>query len=171
VEDYKALMSLFPTGVSVVTTVDDGGEPHGITCSSLISVTVRPPTLLVSIRRGSPTLTALRVSGAFAVNLLHARATPTAQLFATPVRDRFGKVAWRPAPRTGVPWLHTDAVALADCRLVRTISIGDHVLTVGQVIATVWATEAPLLYGLRRYSAWPEPTDDNQITEGNHHGR
>lgn len=171
VEDYKALMSLFPTGVSIVTTLDEYCSPHGMTCSSLMSVTLQPPTLLVSIRRGSPTLAALRANGAFAVNLLHARAASTAQLFATPVSDRFNNVAWRPAPRSGMPWLHSDAVAVADCRLIQAIPIGDHVLTVGRVVATERAAGAPLLYGLRRYSAWPEPTNEYQSTEGNNHGR
>src|SRR5439155_979792 len=47
---FRAMMSAFPTGVAVVTTTDADGRPHGMTCSSVCSVTLEPPTLLVCLR-------------------------------------------------------------------------------------------------------------------------
>jgi len=77
-EDYRDLMCSFPTGVSVVTAADEDGRPWGLTCSSLSSVTLAPPTLLVCLASRSPVLAVARASGRFAVNLLHARAHATA---------------------------------------------------------------------------------------------
>ncbi|MGH3530178.1 MAG: flavin reductase family protein, partial [Pseudonocardiaceae bacterium] len=49
-DDFRTLMSVFPTGVAVVTTLGQDGSPQGMTCSALASVTPYPPTLLVCLR-------------------------------------------------------------------------------------------------------------------------
>ena len=152
--EYRTLMGGFPTGVVVVTTTGDEGAPYGLTCSSLSSVTVRPPTLQVCRTSTSKVLAAILGNGRFAVNLLHARAREAASVFASPV-DRFAMVPWRLTPRLGLPWLHQDAFAVAECRLARTLEIGDHTMLLGEVAAVDHDDDVPLLYGKRRYSAWP----------------
>ena len=101
----RTFMSGFPTGVVVVTGAGADGEPFGLTCSSLISVTLTPPTLLVSVHVRSRTLAAIRCRAAFGVNLLHARARPAAELFASRGSDRFASARWTPRGRHGLPWL------------------------------------------------------------------
>lgn len=152
---FRELMSGFPTGVAVVTALDGTGRPHGLTCTSLTSVAVRPPTLLVCLDLRCGTLRALRERGAFAVNLLPARARAAAELFASPVPDRFSRIAWRPSGVVGAPWLSEDASALAECRLGGVLPAGDHLVVLGEVVSAVHSAEAPLLYGQRRYAAWP----------------
>lgn len=154
-DEYRDLMSNFPTGVAVVTSLDAGGRPRGMTCSSLVSVTLRPPTLSVCLRNASGTLEAVLAHGRFAVNLLGARGRRTAELFSSPVPDRFAQVAWRPSS-WGLPWLHEDALGLAQCRLSGTMTVGDHTLVLGRVGAVQLCDDTPLLYGLRRFSVWPE---------------
>lgn len=150
-------MSSFPTGVAVVTAVDGAGEPHGMTCTSLTSVTVEPPTLLVCLDVRSGTLAAVRAGGWFAVNLLRDGARKTAELFAGPVPHRFRHVGSRPSPTAGVPWL-ADTVAAAECRVSRTVPAGDHEVVFGEVVAVACAGGSPLLYGRRQFSAWLDPT-------------
>ncbi|MEU5534702.1 flavin reductase family protein [Streptomyces sp. NPDC020362] len=152
--EYRTLMGGFPTGVVVVTTTGDDGTPYGLTCSSLSSVTVQPPTLQVCLMSTSKVLAAILGNQRFAVNLLHARAREAASVFASPV-DRFAVVPWRPTPRLGLPWLHRDAFAVAECRLTRTLEIGDHTMLFGEVAAVDHADDVPLLYGRRQYSVWP----------------
>jgi flavin reductase (DIM6/NTAB) family NADH-FMN oxidoreductase RutF len=154
--DYRTFMSAFPTGVTVITARDRHGRPHGITCSSLSSVTLTPPTLLVCIRTSSPTLAALRDRAVFAVNLLHARGRGAAELFSSPVPERFGRVRWRPSPFLDLPWLADDAFAVAECRVVGTLAAGDHEVVLGEVIAARHAPDTPLMYGMRQFRAWPE---------------
>ncbi|MQS39982.1 flavin reductase family protein, partial [Streptomyces katsurahamanus] len=98
--EFREMMASFPTGVSVVTARDSSAAPWGMTCSSLCSLSVNPPTLLICLRTESPTLRAVLTSGAFAVNLLHGGAERVAALFASGAPDRFERVAWRPAGRT-----------------------------------------------------------------------
>jgi flavin reductase (DIM6/NTAB) family NADH-FMN oxidoreductase RutF len=153
--EYRELMCAFPTGVAVVTTVDAGGAPCGMTCSSIASVTLDPPTLLVCLRVGSRTCVATRSRGAFAVNLLHAQARPVAELFAGSVANRFARVRWR-RTGSGLPWLVDDAFALADCTVTRSVEVGDHCVVFGTVRQIIQRPAAPLLYGLRQFSSWGE---------------
>jgi flavin reductase (DIM6/NTAB) family NADH-FMN oxidoreductase RutF len=147
-------MSCFPTGVAVVTTASLDGHPLGLTCSSVLSVTLTPPTLLVSLRSSSPTLDAIRKRGCFAVNLLSAQGVAAARIFSSATSSRFSQVTWRQSPIMQLPWLVEHAFASADCRLSETYSIGDHTLTVGQVEAICQSPGQPLVYGHRRYSAF-----------------
>jgi flavin reductase (DIM6/NTAB) family NADH-FMN oxidoreductase RutF len=148
-------MSCFPSGVAVVTTVDEQDRPRGMTCTSLTSVSLRPPTLLVCLAAGSGTLTALRQSRVFGVNLLHAGGRAAAELFASPAVNRFAAVRWTQAAALGVPWLVDDAAAIAECAVSAIQEVGDHSVVFGEVVA-VGATgkRAPLLYGLREFSVW-----------------
>ncbi|XVQ85659.1 flavin reductase family protein [Microbispora siamensis] len=152
---FRELMSCFPTGVAVITAFDRDGAAHGMTCTSLASVTLCPPTLLVCLRCDSGTLAAARARGSFGVNLLHAEAREAAEIFSSPVPDRFGRVSWRPSENDGVPWLDEDAFALAECRVASVFRAGDHEVVFGTVVNAVQRPgPSPLLYGMRRFSAW-----------------
>ncbi|MFB4280399.1 MULTISPECIES: flavin reductase family protein [unclassified Nonomuraea] len=157
VVDMRPFMTEFPTGVAVVTTLEPQGRPWGMTCTSLCSVTLVPPTLLVCLRDGSPTLAALLSARTFAVNLLHRDARATAELFASGAPDRFGRVGWSLPAGCGGPHLRPSAHMIADCELARSMSIGDHIVVAGQVQHVTRTSEtAPLLYGRRRYASWPD---------------
>ncbi len=154
-EEFRAMMCTFPTGVAVVTTFDRSGAPCGTTCSSVVSVTLQPPTLLVCLKDGSPTLDAVLSTGIFTVNLLHGQARRTAETFAA-AGDRFARVSWAYIGADGGPHLVGDAHAIADCRLVRAERVGDHTVLFGEVSRiTERPGPPPLLYGLRRYGSWP----------------
>ncbi|MEU6825506.1 flavin reductase family protein [Streptomyces atriruber] len=150
--EFRDMMASFPTGVSVVTARDGNAEPRGMTCSSLCSLSVNPPTLLTCLRSGSPTLGAVVDSGAFAVNLLHGEADWVAALFASGAPDRWERVAWRPFGRTRSPALVEAAHAVAECTVERTHPSGDHVIVVGAVRSVErYRHGSALLYGFRRY--------------------
>ncbi|SBU91176.1 NADH-FMN oxidoreductase RutF, flavin reductase (DIM6/NTAB) family [Streptomyces sp. Ncost-T6T-1] len=153
---FRSLMSEFPTGVAVVTSLDHDGEPRGMTCSALCSVTGTPPTLLVCLRRESPTLDAVIRCGRFAVNLLHSDAQHVAELFGSPVKTRrFDMVDWSMG-RCG-PHIAEHAHAIADCRVTSTGDGGSHVVVFGEVSdVTLHRGRVPLLYGRRRYNVWFE---------------
>ncbi|MEV6971975.1 flavin reductase family protein [Kitasatospora sp. NPDC093806] len=155
-DEFRTMMSGFPTGVSVTTTYLDG-VPRGMTCSSMCSVTLDPPTLLVCLRFGSPTLEAIVKSGAFAVNLLHESARETAQLFASGNPDRFDLIDWEPVPDSAGPHLVRDARTVADCEVVLTQRVGDHVTVFGEARRiTHPQPQPPLLYGLRQFRSWSQ---------------
>ncbi|CCH30557.1 flavin reductase family protein [Actinosynnema sp. NPDC047251] len=155
VAEFRTLMSHFPTGVAIITTTAPDGEPRGMTVSSVCSVTLSPPTLLVCLRNGSPTLEAVLGSGTFAVNFLHGDARPVAELFASGAPDRFDLVPWRQPAGAAGPHLVQDAHAVADCRVSRTEPVGDHTVVFGETFQVVREPgHLPLLYGLREYQVW-----------------
>ncbi|MFF4449481.1 flavin reductase family protein [Streptomyces sp. NPDC001502] len=155
-EGLRGMMRGFPTGVAVVTATDAGGTPWGMTCSSVCSATLHPPTLLVCLRAAGPTLAAVLARGRFAVNLLHAGGRATAELFASGAPDRFGKVAWREDTDASGPHLWQDAHAVADCTVRMSQPVGDHVAVFGEVLRVTRQGDCrPLMYGLRTYSPWP----------------
>lgn len=146
-------MSTFCTGVTVVTAFAGDGRPHGLTCTSLTSVTVRPPTLMVCLDERSGTLAAIRDSGRFAVNLLHDGGRRAAEVFSSAAPDRFDRVPWRRGA-TGGLWLVEDAFAVAECRVAKAVVVGDHVAVFGEVAHVQQREETPLLYGMRRFGSW-----------------
>jgi flavin reductase (DIM6/NTAB) family NADH-FMN oxidoreductase RutF len=151
-------MATFPTGVGIVTTVDRDGRPRGMTCTSMCSITLVPPILLVSLRHGSQTLAAILRRKTFAVNLLHCNSQATAELFASGRPDRFDRVRWYCDASLGGPELPDDAHAAMHCRVISRQRVKDHVVIFGKVVS-LWETTGsvqPLLHGLRHYAPWPE---------------
>ena len=74
-------MRRFPAGVAVVT-VDADGEGLGLTVGTLVSLSLEPPLVGISVAREAALHELLRGSGAFAVSLLAAGQEAVAQHFA-----------------------------------------------------------------------------------------
>jgi flavin reductase (DIM6/NTAB) family NADH-FMN oxidoreductase RutF len=152
---FFAIMGAFPTGVGVVTTMDADNQPRGLTTNALCSVSADPPLLLVCVDKNSNTLPSLRHSKKFVVNYLSAGRGDLANVFASKEPDKFAGVAWRPAAN-GMPWLHVDTIAHAECTIQEEIEAGDHLIFLGQVEtgqAPAPGTK-PLMYFRRTYGTW-----------------
>src|ERR1051325_4273528 len=113
-ESFLEVMASFPSGVTIVTTLDEFGAPHGLTTSAVPSVSAQPPLLLVCVDFTSRTLPALRAGGRFLVNFMRAGTADLCRLFASKAEDKFAEVVW-PASASGMPHLHEDAIAWAEC--------------------------------------------------------
>ena len=159
------MMAAFPTGVSIITAVAADGRPLGMTCSSLCSASLAPPEVIACLRCGSPTLAAIRRSGAFTLNLLQSHASSVARLFASGQPDRFDHVRWAPGPAGCGPQLTGDAHTIGDFAVTAIYPVGDHDAVVGRVLSIQALTQPePLMYGLRRFRTWTteaaEPSGD-----------
>ena len=151
---HRHLMAYFPTGVTVVTAIDDDGGPSGMTCSSLTSICLEPPTVMVSLTTTSRTVQLALARGAFGTTLLDVGAQEVAQRFAGPALDRFAGLSWTRSP-LGVPWIVDCMTAAADFDLWKSMEVGDHTLLFGIVRNVEIRGGSPLLYGLRSYQGWP----------------
>src|SRR5580658_2700545 len=130
--EFRQAMGHFATGVTVVTSVGDDGEPVGTTANALTSLSLDPPLVLVCFDRTSVTLRAIRTHGAFVVNVL---AAPQQHLSANFARRGLAAV-WdgvrhRPG-RTGSPRLDGVLAAL-ECTVEHQLPGGDHEIIVGRV--------------------------------------
>ena len=120
----------FMTGVTVVTTVQDG-KPLGFTANSFSSVSLDPPLLLVSIANRSANLSAFTTGAGFAINILSEGQKDLSARFARPVDDRFADLYWRHGP-AGNPVL-AGVSAWFDCRLDQAVPAGDHTILIGRI--------------------------------------
>jgi flavin-dependent trigonelline monooxygenase, reductase component len=129
----------FMTGVTVVTTLQDG-KPLGFTANSFSSVSLDPPLLLVSIANRSANLAAFTTGSGFAINILSEAQKDLSARFARPSDDRFADLYWRSGP-AGNPVL-AGVSAWFDCGLEQTVPAGDHTILIGRV-AGFEAGDAP----------------------------
>jgi flavin reductase (DIM6/NTAB) family NADH-FMN oxidoreductase RutF len=152
---FFAIMGAFPTGVTIVTTLDGDGEPKGLTSNAVCSVSAEPPLVLVCVDKRSNTLPALRQARKFVVNYLSAGRGELSNLFASKEPNKFADVAWRPASN-GMPLLHVDTLAHAECTTIQEIDAGDHIIFIGHVEAGQPAAPGtqPLMYFRRGYGTW-----------------
>lgn len=120
----------FMTGVTVVTTLEDG-RPLGFTANSFSSVSLDPPLLLVSIANRSANLAAFTSGAGFAVNVLSEAQKDLSARFARPAEDRFADVFWRRGP-VGSPVLAAVS-AWFDCTLETAVPAGDHTILIGRI--------------------------------------
>lgn len=135
----------FATGVTVVTCVDPGGEPFGLTVNSFTALSLDPPLLLVCIARNARCGPALAQAPHFAVNVLQTGQQPASIRFSTRDEDRFGATPWSTG-ETGAPLL-MDSLAVFECKRHAVHDGGDHDILVGEVVrASFDSTVDPLLY-------------------------
>ena len=149
---FRRIMQHYPTGVTVVTASHRDGTPWGLTANSVTSVSLDPPLLLVCVSDTSSSLGAILSNGAFAVNVLEAGASATAERFARVDADRrFEGVRYTMEGRNS-PILE-NVVAWMACSLYRTFEAGDHLILVGHVHEADAPGGDPLLFFRGRYES------------------
>lgn len=152
---YREVMGRLATGVTVLTT--RAGERHEtMTANAVMSVSLEPVLLVVSVRRDCRWAVAARAAGTFAVNVLSSSQEPLSRLCASPQRhDDPDAVLQHPGRTTASGLLvFDDALAAFDCRVHQELPVGDHDLFVGEVTELhVADAGAPLLYFGSGYAA------------------
>jgi flavin reductase (DIM6/NTAB) family NADH-FMN oxidoreductase RutF len=152
---FRNALGCFATGVTVVTTVTDAGEPVGLTANSFSSVSLDPPLVLFCLDRASHNLGAFRAAGRFAVNVLGDDQRDLSVRFSTTIGDRWDGVVWE-RWETGAPVLNGCLAAL-DCETEAIHEGGDHVIIVGRVQRLAATTDGkPLLYFRGNYATVAE---------------
>ncbi|GAA1946240.1 hypothetical protein GCM10009837_85390 [Streptomyces durmitorensis] len=127
---YRSAVARLPTGVTVITARGPNG-PVGCTANAVMSLSLEPPSLLVSLGSRSGTLARILDSGSFAVNVLSWSDRALTRKFATgTAEERFAGVGWDLMHQ--VPVLSRSAAALV-CQVHETVPLFDHTLVVGTV--------------------------------------
>jgi 3-hydroxy-9,10-secoandrosta-1,3,5(10)-triene-9,17-dione monooxygenase reductase component len=143
---FRAVMGNFATGVTVVTASSPEG-PVGMTANAVCSLSLDPLLLLVCFDNTARTLTVVRHTERFGVNVLAAGQEDLARLFASkaPEHAKFAEVAH--TVEDGVPVIE-HALAWVGCRLERLVPGGDHTIGIGAVEAAEAAGDdrEPLLW-------------------------
>lgn len=132
--DFRAAMRRLAGGVSVIT-VGQGQDITGMTVTSVSSLSVDPPTLIVCVNRDSSSWPLLNRYGVFGVNILNAGQIEIAERFSGKDGlkgiERFAGAQWVPRV-TGVPLL-ADALASVDCEVEQIVERHSHGIVIGRV--------------------------------------
>lgn len=148
--EFRAVMGSMASSVSVVTAAHDG-EVLGRTVTSLFSLGLNPPTLLVSISLMSRLADLITKSKRFSVSILARDQQIIGDAFAGRLRDmdRFAFGVWGKWP-SGNPQLYGAATSI-DCELVGSIEAGEHILFAGSLIEAETTDKEPLIWHRRAY--------------------
>ena len=132
--DFRGAMRHLVGAVSVIT-VGRGDDITGMTVTSMSSLSVDPPSLVVSVNRSASSWPLLKKYGFFGVNILSAEQRDIAERFAG--KDglkgaaRFAGAEWTTrAP--GAPLL-VGALAAIDCEVEEIIERHSHGIVIGRV--------------------------------------
>lgn len=134
---FREAMRRLAASVTIITSRDLDGSPHGMVASSVISVSMDPPSMLIAVNRSASLYPVLTRSKRFCVNLLSQDQSDLLKPFSTSTlrEQRFQSEHWRDArePHSGqLPWL-ADASASVECAVDLITNYGTHSLFIGRV--------------------------------------
>jgi len=165
--DFRGAMRQLTGGVSVITA-GRGRDISGMTVTSVSSVSVEPPALIVSINRGASSWPLLKRYGVFGVNILASDQIDIAERFA-------GKDGLTGAARfTGAEWttrasgapLLVGALAAIDCEIEEIVERHSHAILIGRVLDFQVSTRtAALAYWQGQYVAIDRDEDAIRLAE------
>ncbi len=136
-EDAKKIaLRMIPYGIYVITAETSDGTTAAATVNWVTQASFSPPLVAVGIKADSSANAVVGETGIFALNFLSKDQSGVAFAFFKPVERSGGKIGDEPVEdgETGVPLL-SNASASVECRVVETVSQGDHHIVVGEVVA------------------------------------
>lgn len=150
--DFKAALSRWPSGVTVVT-VPEGDGHRGTTVSAFSSVSLDPPLVLVAPSNDSGFLAVLsRGATVFAVNILAASQAHVSRLCAGADRSGLGQVAYTVGANGCA--LIDGALVQMECSVQSIVPAGDHHVVFGLVSRVLYSNDSPLVYWSRQYGVF-----------------
>jgi flavin reductase (DIM6/NTAB) family NADH-FMN oxidoreductase RutF len=165
--DFRNAMRQLTGGVSVITA-GKGRDISGMTVTSVSSLSVDPPSLIVSLNRESSSWPLVKRYGFFGVNILTSDQVDIAERFTgkggLKGADRFAGAPWT-TRASGVPLL-ADALAAIDCEVEDVVERHSHAIVIGRVLdVAVSARTAALAYWQGRYVAIDQDEDAAKLAE------
>jgi flavin reductase (DIM6/NTAB) family NADH-FMN oxidoreductase RutF len=166
-DDFRGAMRRLAGGVSVIT-VGQGNDITGMTVTSVSSLSVDPPTLVVSINRESSSWPLLKRHGCFGVNILTADQLDIAERFSgkggLKGAARFAGAQWITLA-SGVPLL-AGALSAIDCEVEEIVERHSHAIVIGRVLDMRLASRnSALAYWQGQYVAIDRDEDALKLAE------
>jgi flavin reductase (DIM6/NTAB) family NADH-FMN oxidoreductase RutF len=166
-DDFRSAMRRLAGGVSVITA-GKGKDISGMTVTSVSSLSVDPPALIVSINRDASSWPLVKRYGVFGVNILTSDQIDIAERFTgkggLAGAARFAGAAWT-TRASGVPLL-VGALAAIDCEVEDVVERHSHAIVIGRVLdIAVSKRSAALAYWHGRYVAIDQDEDAVKLAE------
>lgn len=146
---FRHAWGKFPTGVTIITTRQPDGSPYCTTANAVMSVSLDPLLVLVSVGREGATTANLRRELRFGINLLGEDDAELATAFAS--QDQRPPLSSGHQLSPAGTALLDEALACMDCRVVQQVEAGDHVLFIAEVDDVDVREGAPLVFHEGRF--------------------
>jgi flavin reductase (DIM6/NTAB) family NADH-FMN oxidoreductase RutF len=143
-EEFRDACGRFPTGVTIATVFDADGQPHGLTVSSFVSVSLAPPLISICLGHAVSLIDLFRGSKFFGINVLAEEQQSLSDRFARKGYDRFQGISWSRG-QFDVPLIE-GVLAAIELQVEQRIAVGDHDIFVGRMVATHVREGAPLIH-------------------------
>jgi len=135
-DEFRVAMRELAGGVSIISA-GEGERRAGFVATSVSSLSLDPPTLIVCVNRSSSSWPVLREASSFGVNVLSASHRELADRFAGRTgaegAERYKDGSWTRLG-AGAPLL-SDALAAFDCSVEEIIERHSHAILIGRVAA------------------------------------
>ncbi|HEU4793417.1 MAG TPA: flavin reductase family protein [Nitrolancea sp.] len=130
----RKVLRWFTYGLYAITAASDG-EVSGFTANWLSQASFDPPLVMASVERDAHTLSLIRASGRFAVNVLASGQRELAGHFGKKTEKVGNKLATTPyhLSKTGLPVLDT-GLGYVVCQATDEVEAGDSVILVGRIV-------------------------------------
>lgn len=147
---FREAASRFATGVAVLTALDEHGRVCGMTANSFVTVSLSPPTVLVSVMPGRMHR-AISATRRYCVNVLPDHGRDLSQHFAsqpnTGAAPDFDIVDGLPRLQGSMAWFARE--------VTRHVDVRDHTLIIAEVSACDYRDTTPLVFFSSRYHLGP----------------
>ena len=132
-DEFRSALGQFATGVTVIPTLDDEGQPHSMTANAFSSICLDPPTVMVCVAHGTHTNGYLEKTSRFGVNILKQEQLELGVYFAKKPADRTGDVSYHYSAAADNTPVLDDSMVFFGCEVKGTHVYGDHTIYVGEV--------------------------------------
>jgi styrene monooxygenase reductase component len=149
---FRKAVSLFTTGVVIVSSEDGEAGVHGATVNSFTSISLSPPTVLISLKEGRMHRL-ISESGKYGISVLREEQQHYSSHFAGRPNESLepgfhfdGSV---PVLRESLAWF--------ECLVVDKVRVKDHTLFIAEVVRCGLGEGAPLVFYQSRYHCQMQP--------------
>jgi flavin reductase (DIM6/NTAB) family NADH-FMN oxidoreductase RutF len=142
-DNFKKAMRSYVYSVSIMSNIDDNKNLNAITVSSVTSVSIDPPSLLVCINKTAGIHDSIVKDSKFCINLLKKSQQDMSNLCSTfqEEENRFKNDQW---DTKGIPFLK-NAQANIFCKVDEIISYHTHSIVVAKVTESKYSNEIDTL--------------------------
>lgn len=155
INEYKAAVGKFPTGVTIVST-NFSGKLLGFTANSFTSVSLEPPIISFCIDKKAGSLQGFQESTHFAISILAHDQKGISEHFASKINNKFENIDYFIANKSGCP-IPDGVVSFIECTTANIFECGDHYIFIGQVVGVKLCNDKdPLIYFGRSYHVCSE---------------
>jgi flavin reductase (DIM6/NTAB) family NADH-FMN oxidoreductase RutF len=146
VADFKKAVSRFPTGVTVIAT-SDGKSRAGMTANAIFSLSLNPPSIVISLQSDAETTRLIGLTRKGAVSFLSSGQKHVSEMFSrrNSQEEKFRTIPWTEG-RNGQP-IMDGCISAIEIDVLNIIPAADHQLVVANVTRVVNSSGlVPLIY-------------------------